>query len=143
MLPKIEMMLNEIESNKDKKTYPDIFKASCDSIFEVFEENHIEIPSYFTSLNYADYMNDEAVSETVINQIKNYYQYDSKRFKRDQSHNRSIFQCNDNREARKFAEELPKDMQAKHIQDTLYINNLDVAEEKYFKMKFKKRFLNF
>lgn len=139
MFPKIELMLNEIDTNQDKKTYPDIFKASCDSIFEVFTENNVDIPSYFTALKYSDYMNDEAVSETVINQLKNYYKYDSKRFKRDQNHNRLIFQCNDNREARKFAEELPKDMEAKSIQDTLYINNLDVAEEKYFKMKLKRR----
>lgn len=143
MFPKVSQMVNDIVHDINSQTYPDIFHISSKTILEILKNYDIEIPNYFLELCHQDYMGDKAVSVSVLEDVEFRWRLDPTKFNCKRNKNILEFETDSIYEAKKFAEELPKDMQVTSVGNTVYIQNLKVAEKKYFGFSFKKRFLPF
>lgn len=139
MIPLVNKMSEDIQYDKESQVYPDIFSVSSQVILKILKSYEVKIPVYFTELSHQDYMGDKAVSTSVLEDIEFRWHLDPSKFHCKRRKNLLEFEADSIYEARKFAEELPKDMQAIAVGNSVFIKNLSVAEKKYFGFSFKKK----
>ncbi len=139
MLVKIDEMVDSMKEN-NQDYFPDVFKISSDTLFEVFEEMGVETPEYVRRLAYDDYFGEKVVGKNAINKLINAWNTERQQFKVDRKANRLIYTVPENAnmyELRYINEELPPKLNSKVASRTLTMD-LKAAEE-FFGKKFKKR----
>ena len=141
MLDKIFEMENRMKGD-DTEYFPDIFKTSSETIYEIIEEYYDEeIPSYIRILQHSDYFGEKVVAKFAIQKILSAWENEPKQFTIDKKKNKLIYTYPQNAnmyELRYINDELPPKLNSKVNSRTLSMD-LDKAEE-FFGRKFRKRF---
>ncbi len=139
MFVKVEEMADCMKGN-DQEYFPDIFKASSETICEIIKELDIEVPEYVRELSYGDYFGEKVVGKNAINKLVNAWKTEPQQFKIDRKANKITYVVPENfnmYELKYINEELPPKLNSKVASRTLTMD-LDVAEE-FFGIRFKKK----
>ncbi len=139
MFSKVMQMADLMKEN-NQDYFPDIFRASSETLYEIMQEMGIEIPEYAQVLGYNDYFGEKVVGKNAINKFLNAWKTEPQQFKIDKKANRLIYTMPENAnmyELKYINEELPPHLDSKVASRTLTMK-LDAAEE-FFEVKFKKK----
>lgn len=142
MIPEVRNMIEKIRNESYlENEYPDIFNISSKIILDIFDDYGIVKPECLKELTFDnDYFGDIIKSERAIQIIKNAWENNKGLFKIDNKRNKLIYFTDMPYEAKWIVNELPVSLDAKSA-GCQVIMKLNEAE-KFFKIKFKKRFFN-
>ncbi len=142
MLPKVNEMMDRMKDGTEEQ-FPDIFKASSETILEIYKDCFDTIPEYIKTLTFSDYYGDKVVGHNAIQKILNAWKNEKGSFNVKRKDNILAYTYPENAsvyELKYIADELPPQLNAKRVGKTL---TMDLKEaEKFFGVKFKKGFFS-
>ena len=144
MLDEIQNMIDDLKSEDETETAPDILAVSSKIILNIFQEySSDKLPNYIREVKFIDYFDEKITGSETINIINNTWKTNEDHFKTDEKMKKLHYNAGTSNDAKNIMKELPADLTANRANEWI-IMNLDKARE-YFGIDFKKKkksFLN-
>ncbi len=138
MLPKVNDMMEGMRNSTEEK-FPDIFKASSETIMEIYQDFLGEVPEYIKELSFSDYFGDKVVGHNAIQKILTAWENEKQSFTIKRKENLLVYTYPENAsifDLKYIADELPPQLNVKKLARSL---TMDLQEaEKFFDIRFKK-----
>lgn len=137
MFPLIHQMEEEMKEGKENN--PDIFKASSDTLLEIFKEYLGEpLPSYIKSLSYNDYFGSEEIGRDAKKKLLLAWESDPRSFKTQKRKNKLVYSFPDPayHDIKYLIDELPPNLNCQVSGNSLTMDYSDAKE--FFGCDFKR-----